>query len=331
MVEAVFVTDPKGRVIMTNHALDALSAEDVVGRRAKNVIKSKELRVAIRRARKKNEATDVELVTPIGGRLHTFHAQVSPLPRGAGVVTVLHDVTSLREADRIRRDFVANASHELRTPLTAIRGFAETLQDGALENPETARRFVDGILRNTTRLQRLVEDLTVLSQTESSLYGFESEPTDARAICVESVSSLDSYARKRRIRLLLEVPEEPVVIDVSARALDHVLINLVENAIKYSPAEAEVLVRLRRDEEHLTVEVRDRGCGIPPKYHDRIFERFYRVDKGRSRDEGGTGLGLAIVKNLVDRMGGVIEVESAPGEGSLFRLVLPADLGEPES
>ncbi|HJL14275.1 MAG TPA: ATP-binding protein [Sandaracinaceae bacterium LLY-WYZ-13_1] len=328
MVEAVFVTDPKGRVTLTNEALDDLIARDVRGRRAKNVIKNKDLKVAIRRARKKNEATDVELEHEIGDRLRSFHAQVAPLPDNAGVVTVLHDVTSLKDADRIRRDFVANASHELRTPLTAIRGFAETLRDGALEDPAAGARFVEAILRHTVRLQRLAEDLTGLAQAESPQHGYEEALIDVRAVCAESASSLEPYARRKQVVVRLEMPDDAVVVELSARALEHVLINLVENAIKYSPMGTDVVVRVEPSEDHVGIEVCDEGVGIPEEAQERIFERFYRVDEGRSRDEGGTGLGLSIARNHVERMGGTLEVESAPGEGSCFRVVLPLDAGD---
>lgn len=328
MVEAVFVTDSKGRVIMTNKALDDLVTKDVRGRRAKNVIKNHELRNAIRRARKKNKAADVELESRIGEQLHTFHAQVAPLPGRTGVVTVLHDVTSLKKADRIRRDFVANASHELRTPLTAIRGFAETLLDGALKDPEASHRFVSSILRHTLRLQRLAEDLTVLARAESPQHDYERVRTDLRKVCRESVSSLEAFARSRQVRIRLDMPSEPVELELSPRALEHVLINLIENAIKYSPSGAEVLVTLRVAEEHVVLEVRDWGIGIPAEHHERIFERFYRVDAGRARNEGGTGLGLAIARHLVERMGGTIEVESEPGEGSTFRVSLSSTAGD---
>ncbi|MCA9600028.1 MAG: PAS domain S-box protein [Myxococcales bacterium] len=325
MVEAVFVTDEKGRVVMTNPALDALSAEDVIGWRAKNVIKNKELRRAIRRARRKGEAAVVELETTIGGTQRAINAQVAPLPHGDGVVTVIHDVTSLREADRIRRDFIANASHELRTPLTAIRAFTETLQDGALDNPDKARTFLDRILRQTLRLQRLVEDLTRLSQAESPMLDEDSEVMDVRAVCAQVVSSLESYARKKGVRLLLETPDQELMVEASPRSLEHILINLVENAIKHSPEGAEVRVRGVRRADQVLLEVKDQGPGIPPQHHKRIFERFYRVDEGRSRDDGGTGLGLSIVKNLAERLGGAVEVESEPGQGALFRVSLPFD------
>lgn len=330
MVEAVFVTDPKGRVTLTNEALDELMVDDVRGKRAKNVIKNKALRLAIRRARKKDEAAEVSIETEIGSQLHTFQAQVAPLPGGAGVVTVLHDVTRLKQADRVRRDFVANASHELRTPLTAIRGFAETLRDGALEDPDASRRFLDAILRHTARLQRLAEDMTVLSQAESLQHGFEERESDLRSVCEMSASTLESYARKKRIELAVELPDVAVTGQIAARALEHVLINLLENAIKYSEHESRVVLRLTDEGEAAVIEVQDWGAGIPEKYQARIFERFYRVDKGRSRDEGGTGLGLAIVRNMVERMDGTISVSSTLGEGSTFRVVVPLGSDEDE-
>jgi two-component system phosphate regulon sensor histidine kinase PhoR len=323
MVEAVFVVDDTGRVTLTNRALDLLLERDARGRRPKKLIRSQELQQAIRRARKQRKATEVEIEGQIGERVHTFRAQVSPLPGRNGAVTVLHDVSSLKAADRVRRDFVANASHELRTPLTAIRGFAETLRDGALADPDVGPRFVDGILRHTARLQRLTEDLVLLSRAESLEQVYEPSPTDLGELARECVSSLDSSARKKGIRVDLEVPE-PVLVSVNAHALEGVLINLVDNAIKYSSEGGEVHVRVVRDGDQVVVSVKDAGIGIPVELQQRIFERFYRVDKGRSREEGGTGLGLSIVRHLTSRMGGTIELESAPGAGSLFRVRLPA-------
>jgi two-component system phosphate regulon sensor histidine kinase PhoR len=329
MVEAVFVTDSRGRVILTNQALNDLVSRDVRGRRARNVIKSKELRAAIRRARKKDKATEVELESVIGDQLRSFHAQVSPLPNGEGVVTVLHDVTSLRQADRVRRDFVANASHELRTPLTAILGCAETLQDADPLDPQVRHRFLDAILRHTRRLQRLAEDLSVLAQAESPAHDFERESVDVRLVCRDSLLSLESFARRKEMELRLQVPEAPVVVHLSPRALDHVLINLIENAIKYAPAGTPVRIEVEQQAEQLSIAVKDRGPGIAPAYHQRVFERFYRLDLGRSREDGGTGLGLSIVKHLVTRMGGSIALESEVGQGSTFRVVFPMDVLRP--
>ncbi len=331
MVEAVLVIDGKGRVTLTNRALDALTTENVRGRRAKNVIKSEPLRVAMRNARKKSEATDVQLEASVGGRVHVFRAQVSPLPRGAGAVAVLHDVTALKDADQLRREFVANASHELRTPLTAIRGFAETLIDGALEDRAATVRFLDAILRQTKRLQSLAEDLAALARAESSEDVLPVEPRDLRTAASDVVAGLEPLARSRSITVRLVAPTRAVRGLVSPPALDQVLTNLVDNAIKYSPDGGRIVVTVAADAKRARIDVRDHGRGIAPEHHGRVFERFYRVDEGRSRAEGGTGLGLAIVRHLVTRMSGTVRVESAPGKGSLFRVELPRAPGRPRS
>ena len=325
MVEAVYVTDAKGRVTLTNSALDDLIPTDVVGRRAKNVIKNDELKRAIRRARKKGVAGQVELEATIDGRDHAFHAQVSPLPHGEGVVTVLHDVTQLRATDRIRRDFVANASHELRTPLTAIRGFAETLRDGALDDRATAERFLQAILRHSLRLQRLAEDLTTLAQAESLKQNFEAVQTDLRAVVKDSAGSLEGAAHAKGMTLLFDMPTDKVVVDVSPRAMDHALINLIGNAIKYSPERSSIHVRLFIEDDSAVVEVEDEGPGIPEHLQTRIFERFYRIDGGRSPEQAGTGLGLSIARNMIDRVGGELKLVGRKGPGALFRIVLPLD------
>ena len=325
MVEAVYVTDAKGRVTLTNSALDDLMPKDVVGRRAKNVIKNDELKRAIRRARKKGVAGQVELEATIDGKDHAFHAQISPLPDGEGVVTVLHDVTQLRATDRIRRDFVANASHELRTPLTAIRGFAETLRDGALNDRPTAERFLQAILRHALRLQRLAEDLTTLAQAESLKQNFEPVQTDLRAVCRDSAGSLEGAAHAKGMTLRFQLPEEKVVVDVSPRALDHALTNLIGNAIKYSPEKTTVTIRLREDRDNAVLEVEDQGPGIPAHLRQRIFERFYRIDGGRSPEQAGTGLGLSIARNMIDRVGGELSLVPRAEPGALFRITLPLD------
>jgi two-component system phosphate regulon sensor histidine kinase PhoR len=329
MVEAVYVTDEGGRVILANAALEALIARDVRGQRAKNVIKSKELKLAIRRARKKNEATEVELETVVGDRMRTFQAQVAPLPEGAGVVTVLHDVTSLKNADRVRRDFVANASHELRTPLTAIRGFAETLRDGALDEAETARRFVDRILDQCRRLQLLLDDLLTLSRLESlEAAARERRPVDLARVVERAVETVMPRAAERRVEIVVDAAPDLPQVAGDADALERLIANLLDNAVKYNQVGGRVSVELAAGRAGETMDavvltVADTGLGIPAHARDRIFERFYRVDRGRARDEGGTGLGLAIVKHVVQSHGGSIEVDARPGGGSLFRVRLP--------
>jgi two-component system phosphate regulon sensor histidine kinase PhoR len=331
MVEAVLVVDQDGRIALTNRALDALTSEDVRGKRAKNVIKNERLREAMRDARKKARATEVEIEASVRGRMRVFHASISPLPKRTGAVAVLHDVTPLKDADRMRRDFVANASHELRTPLTSIRGFAETLADqhradGALAEPATTAKFVDAILRQTKRLQRLAEDLALLARAESSEEPLPSAIVDLRAIATHVTTALGPFAAERGVRLQIEAPSRAVRAEANAVATEQVLTNLVENAIKHSKPRGQVSIAVQGVVRTARIEVRDRGRGIAPEHHQRIFERFYRVDEGRTRTEAttaGTGLGLAIVKHLVERMRGTVTVTSTLGRGATFRVELP--------
>lgn len=323
MVEAVFVTDDRGRIVVTNAALSRLAGSDCTGRTAVEAVRSPELHEAVQRALR-GWASEVQLELRIGDEPRSLAAHVAPLPRNVGVVTVLHDVTDLKRADSVRRDFVANASHELRTPLTAIRGFAETLRDGALEEPAVAQRFVRSIAENALRLSQLVDDLLELSRAESPEARFELAPVDVRDVAAKVLSGLEGRAAGKAQKLELDAPDEEVRVRGDARALDQVLLNLVDNAIKYTPDDGVITVRIRRESERVAIEVSDTGPGIPRAHQARIFERFYRVDKGRARAQGGTGLGLSIVKHLVQRMGGEIAVRSKVGQGSTFRVLLAA-------
>lgn len=321
MIEAVFVTDALGRITLTNRALDELSGKDAIGLTAREVVDSEELHAAVRAARK-SAARGVDLAVQRQGVRRYFRAQVAPLPDGSGVVAVLHDVTRLEAADRIRRDFVANASHELRTPLTAIRGFAETLRDGAVDDPDSAGRFLDIILKHTLRLQAVVADLAALSRAESPDHRLDVEPIDLHDAVSDVVGGLVTKAAQRGVTLELEPGPELQALG-SERGFDQVMVNLVDNAIKYTPVDSTVRIRIRREGDRARVEVHNPGPGIPAEHQRRIFERFYRMDEGRSRDVGGTGLGLAIVKHLMVKMGGEVGVQSAPGEGVTFWVHLP--------
>ncbi|MCA9601098.1 MAG: ATP-binding protein [Polyangiales bacterium] len=321
MVEAVFVTDGGGEIVLANRASLALVHADPVGRKAVEVIESPALREALW-AGLRGEASSVSVDTAIGKEERSLSAQVSPLPEHAGVVVVIHDVTELKRVERIRRDFVANASHELRTPLTAIRGFSETLKEGALDNREMAGRFVDKILTHSLRLQRLADDLIALSRAETPSEMLENEPIDLREALHEVVASFEAQASLKHIAISEEYPSEPVEVSANRWALEHVCMNLVDNAIKYTQDGGRVTVRFRKQGAGAVIEVSDNGAGIPREHQDRIFERFYRVDGGRSRDRGGTGLGLAIVKHLTQRMGAEIRVESETGKGTTFILTL---------
>lgn len=229
----------------------------------------------------------------------------------------------VKAADKVRRDFVANASHELRTPLTAIRGFAETLLDGAVHDTQLAKRFLQTILDNAVRLDRLVADLLELSRSESPESGFNLEPVDCVAIVRRVSRNFEAKAAEKAISLLMRCSEQHALVLVDERALEHVISNLLDNAIKYTDQGGGVVMSIRRD-EYTTIEVTDTGHGIDENKLPRVFERFYRVDKGRARDVGGTGLGLAIVKHLVQRMNGSVTVDSTIGEGSTFRVSFPS-------
>ena len=321
MVESVFVTNAEGRIRVSNANLEDLIGESLIGRKPMEVIENEELHEAVRRAMK-GRATSVEIEAELGGQDRILAAEVAPLPGRMGVVAVLHDVTRLKDADKVRRDFVANASHELRTPLTAIRGFAETLRDGNVEDPERASRFLDTILRHTSRLQDLVSDLSILSQSETPTQAFNIRAIDLTEIVDFIVEGLQSEARTQKVHLqVLPLSDLPQVRG-SRRAVEQILINLVENGLKYTPEGGTVTVRFGEEGDYAYVEVADDGPGIPQKHLGRVFERFYRIDRGRAREAGGTGLGLAIVKHLAQRIHAEVSVTSEVGEGACFRVAL---------
>ncbi len=318
---AIYVATGRLDIGITGRDLLVDSGAGAEGRTPIEAIRSPELHAAVRRAITKGQGAEVELDVPVQGAIRSIQAHVAPLPKRQGVVAVLHDVTELKHADAIRRDFVANASHELRTPLTSIRGFAETLLDGALSDERTAARFVGHIGENARRLERLVEDLLELSRAESPDSGLDLGPVNVSELAAQTVGEVEQRAKEKRQTLAFDA--EPAVAMADPRGLDQVLLNLVDNAIKYTPQGGNIAVRVAKRQGRVTVEVIDDGPGIPRAHLDRIFERFYRVDKGRSRDQGGTGLGLSIVKHLVQRMGGEVSVESRLGHGSVFRVSLP--------
>jgi two-component system phosphate regulon sensor histidine kinase PhoR len=320
MVEAVLVTDGAGRIVTLNRAMTRLAGADAVGRAVVEAVRSPELHEAVRAA---SDGRERRIEFDLAGEADTrsYAATVSPLAEEGGVVVVLHDVTEVRRTDSVRRDFVANASHELRTPLTSIRGFAETLDGGALAEPEIAPRFVRGILQNAVRMQELVNDLVELSRAESPDAVLESHAVDLRDAARDVAARLEGRAHEKRIRVTVDGP--PVQARADPDALDQVLVNLVDNAIKYTGADGKVVVTIQAMGEHARVLVSDDGPGIAAQHLPRIFERFYRVDAGRGRRQGGTGLGLAIVKHLVQRMEGKVHAESRVGRGTTFVVELP--------
>jgi len=322
MSEAVFVTDASSRIVLTNAAMNRLVTGTASGRTPIEAIRSPELHAAVRDAQDGGAST-VELEIRVGDELRNFVATVARMPGDAGVVVVMHDVTKLKEVDRIRRDFVANASHELRTPLTAIRGYAETLRDGAYMQKDSAERFLDVILRHTIRLQRLVDDLIALSRAESPDSTMELAEVDAAAVVIEVVRGLETNASAKSLTLTLELPADLPLVVSNEPALDQIVVNLVDNAIKYSPTSGTVRIRGSVRDSRVVLEVWNSGPPIAAHHLDRLFERFYRVDPGRSREVGGTGLGLSIVRHLAQRIGADVSVESRRDAGTAFRVALP--------
>ncbi len=253
----------------------------------------------------------------------TFDVQVTPLTGGParGAIGMFYDITELERLERVRKDFVANVSHELRTPLTAITGYAETLVEGALDDAENSRRFAGIILDKARQLANIVSDLLVLSSLEGGKPP-AAEPVALSESITSALRTVEPAAKTRGVRLVFEQAEEVETLGYALR-LEQVWVNLLDNAIKFSLPEGEVRVELLRRGGDAVVRVSDSGVGIPSRDLPRIFERFYRVDKARSRATGGTGLGLAIVKHALEQMNGSIAVESRLGQGSVFTVTLP--------
>jgi two-component system phosphate regulon sensor histidine kinase PhoR len=243
----------------------------------------------------------------------------------AAVLLVLEDRTEVERVDRLRRDFVANVSHELRTPLTSVRGYAETLLEGGLDDEQNRRRFVGVIRDQAARLQGLVDDLMSLAELERSEDVARPEAVDLFGVASRQVAAFRPAADRAGLTLRLEA-EGPLIVTGESMRLDQALANLIDNAIKYTDRGG-VIVRLGRNGGSAWCEVEDTGEGIPGPDQSRVFERFYRVDKARSREKGGTGLGLAIVKHIVSRHGGDVSVTSEPGRGSRFRIDIPIQSG----
>ncbi len=239
-----------------------------------------------------------------------------------GIVLVFHDMTETKKLEQMRKDFVANVSHELKTPITSIKGFTETLLDGAMEDKEALSEFLSIILKESKRLQSLVQDLLDLSKIEQQNFTLSIETFDAAKMLADIETLLKHKATERGISLQLNVPEDPLYVAGDPYRLKQVFLNLVNNALTYTPEKGSVAINVKPGETEIQIEVSDTGIGIQKEEIPRIFERFYRVDKDRSRNSGGTGLGLAIVKHLIEAHEGKIDVTSEPGRGTVFTVTL---------
>ncbi|WP_416042797.1 two-component system histidine kinase PnpS [Bacillus halotolerans] len=239
-----------------------------------------------------------------------------------GIVLVFHDMTETKKLEQMRKDFVANVSHELKTPITSIKGFTETLLDGAMEDKEALSEFLSIILKESKRLQSLVQDLLDLSKIEQQNFTLSIETFDAAKMLADIETLLKHKATERGISLQLNVPKDPLYVAGDPYRLKQVFLNLVNNALTYTPEKGSVAINVKPGETEIQIEVSDTGIGIQKEEIPRIFERFYRVDKDRSRNSGGTGLGLAIVKHLIEAHEGKIDVTSEPGRGTVFTVTL---------
>jgi two-component system phosphate regulon sensor histidine kinase PhoR len=325
MVEGVVAVDPLLRITFLNRAFaGTMEVQLPLAPRTPlvQVVRDHDLLEMFNAVFTSGEPLQKRLILSAGAA-RTFAVQVTPLAGGPnrGAIGMFYDITEIERLERIRKDFVANVSHELRTPLAAISGYAETLLEGALEDRENSRRFAAIILDKARQLTNIVSDLLVLSTLESGKPPAP-EPISLRESIESALRTVEPVARARGVNVAFKSAEDLDVLGHEVR-LEQVFVNLLDNAIKFNRPDGEVHVEIAREDGRAVVHVRDTGLGIPSRDLPRIFERFYRVDKARSRATGGTGLGLAIVKHAVEQMGGSVSVESRLGQGSVFTVALP--------
>jgi two-component system phosphate regulon sensor histidine kinase PhoR len=349
MVEAVLAVDRNERIIHLNLAAARLldtTREGAQGRLVHEVVRNPDLLQFVARTLVSRGAVEGELILHLGEEERCLQTRGTRLlgpdapdggtragdePAHIGGLIVFNDITRLRRLETVRRDFVANVSHELRTPITSIKGFVETLQDGALTDVEQTRRFLEIVNRQADRLNAIINDLLSLSRIEREIEGGEVQVRvqPLRSILDSAVETCGHQAREKEITLRVHC-EDHVECAVNAPLLEQAVVNLLSNAIKYSDVGSLVEIGVEPEEDAaVSVYVRDQGCGIGKDHLPRIFERFYRVDKARSRKLGGTGLGLSIVKNIAVAHGGCVSVESELGVGSTFTMLLPATSAAP--
>lgn len=326
MAEGVLVLDEAGRVQMANRAFTRLFdlAGDPSGKTLIEALRVREILALVAEATASRQTLERELRLS-GLEERWLQINASPITqadgRWLGTILLFHDLTRLKQFERARQEFVANVSHELRTPLSHIRGYLETLLSGAKDDPEVATRFLQTIERNAARLQLLIEDLLTISELESGRLKLDLQAVSLRAVLDKVFEDFKSRAAGKGVSLGSVTPDLEVRADPAR--LEQVLSNLVDNAIKYGRAGGSVTVGARTlEDDQAEVFVRDDGPGLQPETLERVFERFYRVDKARSREQGGTGLGLSIVKHIVQSHGGRVWAQSEPGRGATFYFTL---------
>jgi len=331
MVEGVLAVDGQGRIVSVNRAaadLLRIAASQVQGRNIEEVIRNVDFQQFVRKTLENEAPTEGKISLPgQGRRFFRLHGASLADTKGgrSGAVIVLNDMTQVRRLENIRRDFVANVSHELRTPVTSIQGFVEALLDGAIHEPKKAERYLQIIAKHSDRLNAIIEDLLSLSRLEEDeeRRKVSFETVALRPLLESAVELSNPKAAEKQMTIYLDCDDQ-IKATINAALLEQAVVNLVDNAVKYSEPGGHVRISVRRSNDELVLAVEDDGCGIDKKHLSRIFERFYVVDKGRSRKLGGTGLGLAIVKHIAQVHGGSVSVESSPRKGSTFTIRLPA-------
>ena len=330
MIEGVLVVDADEKLISINQAaarLLGLESANSLGRTLQEIIRNSDLHRLVTRTLKLG--TTVEGDITLSGAKERYLQVTGTMLRNAthntvGALIVLNDVTRLRKLEQVRRDFVANVSHELKTPITSIKGYVETLLDGAFRNPEDAERFLKIVAKQANRLNAIIEDLLKLSRIEQGVERGEIvlEQTALKGLLTAAISACETQITAKSIHVSLSCPDD-LVARINPPLLEQAVVNLIDNAAKYGNAGSAIEISAIRDSSTTSIIVRDHGVGIASEHLPRLFERFYRVDKARSRAEGGTGLGLAIAKHIVLAHGGTISVDSRVSQGSTFTINLP--------
>lgn len=326
MRESVLVVGEDTRILASNKAAyNAFARENgaLEDKRLTEVIRDLNLHEAFRKALDKRESSDLKLEI-LGTQQRRYDVHIAPieLENAKNAVGVFYDITQIEHLEKVRQEFFSNISHELRTPLTSILAFVETLEDGAIEDEENNRRFLNVIRRNAERMHRLIDDILELSSIESGKIEVQTKQIPLASLVKEIFTNLSNKAGERRIKLVNEVSADALVFADAVR-LEQMLTNLIDNAVKFNREDGEVTVSFTENGAKDLISVADTGEGISSEHLQRIFERFYRTDRARSQEIGGIGLGLAIVKHLARLHGGEISVSSNVGKGTVFSIELP--------
>jgi len=327
MFEGVMVLDASGKIRLMNERLkEYLKVEDEpIGKKTLEVIRNIEIQEIVDKSlkvKKGLESKEISVLVPDERILSVHATPIINKGHTEGSVLVFYDITDLRRLEKIRQDFVANVSHELRTPISSIKGYAETLLDGALDDKENVKDFIEIIHSDSERLASLINDILDLSKIESGQLTLDLKPISLAPIIKKVVKLLNKQAKVKGVRVELDIPEAACKVMADKERIAQVILNLLDNAIKYNKLNGKVTIGYKEDKKFLKINITDTGLGIPPKDLGRVFERFYRVDKAHSRELGSTGLGLSIVKHIIEAHGGVVSVESTPDSGSVFSFTL---------